>query len=189
MKARPHAVVLALAVLAAAAFLATHTPFAFYSPDGSYHAAKLLRAKQGQPFLDPFAGTPSIYPAFFHWWYGALGRILGLEPFRHFSVAGVVNFFGLCVGFFFLGHAALGSLERAALAGLALPLLFYAPSGRHILVANPANLALPLLFAGAAFLVRSLRGGGRALLAGVFFVSLAANVVWYLAIPLPRSSS
>lgn len=183
MRARPRAVVLALAVLAAAAFLATHAPFAFYSPDGSYHAAKLLRAKEGQPFLDPVAGTPSIYPAFSHWWYGALGRILGLESLRLFSVAGVVNFLGLYAGFLLLGRAALGSLERAALAGLALPLLFYAPSGRHILVANPANLALPILFAGAAFLVRSLGGSGASLLAGVLLVSLAANVVWYIALP------
>ena len=183
MSGRGYPLLLAAALLLAVAYLASHAPFAFYSPDGSYHAAKLLRAREGEPFVDPFSGTPSIYPSLFHWCYAALGELLRLSSLRLFGVAGALNFLALFAAFLALARTALGTLERAAFAALLLPLLFYAPSGRHILVANPANLGLPLLLAGATLLARSLGGGRAALLGGAALASLAANVVWYLALP------
>jgi len=158
-------------------------PFAFYSPDGSFHAAKLLRASEGDPFRDPFSGTPSLYPAAFHWSYGTLNRVLRLDPLPLYRLAGVLNFSLLFAAFFACARSALGHTGKAAVATLLLPLLFYAPTGRHILVVNPANFALPILLFGAAALLASLGGSRRTGLLGLAALSLAANAVWYLGLP------
>lgn len=182
---RPYLALLALALLAAGASLARHAPFAFYSPDMGLHTAKILRVERGEWFRDPVSGTPTIYPALFHVVFATLKRGLGLGSFETVRLVLLVNFLGLLAAFFLLARSTLGVAEEAALATLLLPLLFHAPTGRHVLVESPANFALPLLLLGYALIQRHLaRPAPAALFLGCFCASFATGVVWYEVVPL-----
>lgn len=183
LKQRPYTALLAVTAVAAGALLAGQRPFAFYSPDVSFHAAKLLRATHGELFRDPVSGTPSIYPAAFHAFFGTMNRFLDLDTLHLAVLIEVVDFLGLLGAAFCLARAVVRDLDRAALCTLCLSLLFYSPTGRHILVVNPANFALVLQVAGFAAVASAMRTGRRGMLAaGALLCGMAVNVVWYDAI-------
>ncbi len=184
LKARVSVALLALTVTAAATLLALQRPFAFYSPDVSFHAAKLLRASHGEIFRDPVTGTPSIYPPAFHVLFGSLNRLLRLDPPHLAVLIEVVDFVGLMVAAFFLARAVIGDSGEAAVCTLCLPLLFYSPTGRHVLLVSPSNFALVLQLAGFAVVCTALRSGRDSVLAaGALLSGVAVNVVWYDAVP------
>jgi hypothetical protein len=183
VKVGPFTAVFVLACFVSALLLFVQFPFAFYSPDMGLHAAKLLRAQSGELFRDPVSGTPSIYPSLFHAVFGLGAAGLGLCTLDLTRVIQIVNLLGLLVAFRCAARAVLGDGEDASACALCLPLLFYAPSGRHVLVQSPANFALPFVMLGVAMLVQHLASGRvRPLFWGFFFVSLAANVAWYHAV-------
>ena len=75
--------------------LAIQFPITIYSPDGSFHAAKILRASQGDFFTDPFTGISTIYPSLFHFFFGLMNRALELNSVQIIQLVILVDFFGL----------------------------------------------------------------------------------------------
>jgi hypothetical protein len=178
---RDGALVAMLAVLLASAVaLALQPPFAFYSPDVSYHTARVVRSGEGDWFRDPFAGTLAIYPGLFHALWGGAQRVLGLDTIAIAKAGGVLNVVATSLAFFFLGIQVLRDRTRAALATLALGLVLIAPTGRYILLLNPVNFTLAPLFVAFALCWRFLETGR--LRDGMVSLALAAfcvNVNWY----------
>jgi hypothetical protein len=174
--------VLALVVCAAVVAIFAQPPFAFYSPDVSYHAARVTRASEGEYFTDPFSGTKTIYPSLFHAVFGTIRR-LGLSSFDTMRLATAASIFGMLAGFFRLARVVLPRTADAVSVTLALPLLFIAPSGHGMLIANPVNFSLALLLLGFGCIWRHLyaeRPWQWSL--GLGLVSFGVNVSWYQAL-------
>src|SRR4029450_1858573 len=133
---------LAAVVALAAAALLWQGPFAFYSPDVRYHTSRILRSSEGELFVDPFAGTLTIYPGLFHFLWGRVQRATGWNALQIARLASALNVVGILGAFFFLARQALRDRERAALATLALPLVLFAPTGRYVLLADPGKLSV-----------------------------------------------
>lgn len=183
VRERPWSCLLLATAAAAGAQLATHAPFAVTSPDVAFHLAKTLRASEGDFFTDPFSGTSSIYPSLFHTVFGLLQRVLGWNALEIARLISLANLLGLLASAYLLARVVLRDGERAALTALAVSLVFYAPTGRHVLSESPGNFATPLLVTGAALVLRALDGGHRALnVLGCALLGAAVNVVWYDAV-------
>jgi hypothetical protein len=178
---RDWAVVTLLAVLLASAVaLLLQPPFAFYSPDVSYHTGRILRAGEGDWFRDPWAGTFTIYPSLFHVLWGGVQRATGVDTIQIARAGGVLNIVATFAGFFFLALQLTRDRSRAALATLALGAVLLAPTGRYVLLLNPVNFTLAPLFTGFALLVRFLESGRlRDWMLGLALCAFAANVNWY----------
>lgn len=163
----------------ATALLAVQFPITLYSPDVSFHAAKLLRATSGEFFVDPFTGTPTLYPTLFHLCFGLLNRALRLQAHELISLITVVNFAGLFAGFYYFVRPFFANAELASLCVLALALVFPAPTGHYILLAQPSNFSFVFLFAGFGALYRYLLSSKVVyLVAGGLLTSLAVNIWW-----------
>jgi hypothetical protein len=179
---RRDAAVLALAavLLACAVALLLQPPFAFYSPDVSYHAARIVRSGEGDWFRDPFAGTLAIYPGLFHALWGGVGRVLRLDTIQIAKAAGVLNVVATSLAFFLLALQVLRDRTRAALATLALGLVLLAPTGRYVLLLNPVNATLAPLFVACALFWRFVASGRRRdALAGLALAAFCVNLNWY----------
>jgi hypothetical protein len=173
-------IVLGVVLVACAAALAVQPPFAFYSPDVSYHTARTLRASEGDWFRDPFAGTLTIYPGLFHVLWGSVQRATGVDTIRIAWMGGLLNIVATWLAFFFLALHLTRDRTRAALATLALGVVILAPTGRYMLLLNPVNFTLAPLFAGFALLVRFLESGRlRDWTLGLALCAFSANVNWY----------
>lgn len=171
---------LAAVLLACTVALLWQRPFAFYSPDVAYHMSRVLRAGLGEPFTDPFSGTPAVLPGLFHFLWGQLEHVLAIDAFTVARWASALNIAGTLAAFAFLAREVLGDRERAAAAALSLGLVLVAPTGRYMLVANPVNLSLAFLFVGFALLFRYLRTSAILDWAlGLFLLSFAVNLSWY----------
>ena len=171
---------LALVLVASAAVLLWQGPFAFYSPDVAYHASRIQRSSEGEYFTCAFSGTLTIYPGLFHFLWGRVKALSGIDAFLLVRLASAINVVGVFGAFYLLAREALEDGERAAAAALSLGLVLFAPTGRYLLLANPVNVSLILLFAGLALLWRFLRAG--ALLdwtLALLLIGLAANLNWY----------
>lgn len=170
-----------LAILVASAVaLLLQPPFAFYSPDVSYHTARIVRSGEGDWFRDPFAGTHAIYPGLFHALWGGVQRVLGIDTIRIAKVGGVLNVVATSLAFFFLALAVLRDRTRAALATLALGLVLMAPTGRYVLLLNPVNFTLAPLFVSFALLWRFLEAGRlRDWTTALALAAFCVNVNWY----------
>ena len=178
---RDWAVVTMLAVLlASAAALLLQPPFAFYSPDVSYHTARIVRSGEGDWFRDPFAGTLAIYPGLFHALWGTVQRVTGVDTIQIAKIGGVLNVVATSLAFFFLALQVLRDRTRAALATLALGLVLMAPTGRYVLLLNPVNFTLAPLFTAFALLFRFLESGRtRDWIVGLALAAFCVNVNWY----------
>src|SRR5262245_57649609 len=97
-----------LAAAAAAIAVLLQPPFAFQSPDGSYHLAKILRASLGDPFRDPVSGTPSLYPPLFHLVWGTVNRVVGLSSASLGSAISATQLAGLLFAGYVLGRRLAG---------------------------------------------------------------------------------
>jgi hypothetical protein len=180
LRGRAAQAALAAVLLASTVALLRQRPFAFYSPDVAYHMSRVLRAGLGEPFTDPFSGTPAVLPGLFHFLWGHVERVLGIDAFAVARWSSALNIAGAFAAFAFLAREALGDRERAAAAALSLGLVLVAPTGRYMLVANPVNLSLAFLFAGFALVFRSLRTNAlRDWALGLFLLSFAVNLSWY----------
>jgi hypothetical protein len=178
---RDWAVVTLLAVLLASAVaLLLQPPFAFYSPDVSYHTARIVRSGEGDWFRDPFAGTLAIYPGLFHALWGGVQRATGVDTIQIARIGGVLNVVATSLAFYFLALQITRDRTRAALATLALGLVLMAPTGRYVLLLNPVNLTLGPLFVGFALLVRFLESARlRDWTLGLALGAFCVNVNWY----------
>jgi hypothetical protein len=173
-------VLLGVLLLASAVALLLQPPFAFYSPDVSYHTGRILRAGEGDWFRDPWAGTFTIYPSLFHVLWGGVQRATGVDTIQIARAGGVLNIVATFAGFFFLALQLTRDRSRAALATLALGAVLLAPTGRYVLLLNPVNFTLAPLFTGFALLARFLESGRlRDWMLGLALCAFAANVNWY----------
>ena len=192
-------VALAVVLLASAVALFLQPPFAFYSPDVSYHTARIVRSGEGDWFRDPFAGTLAIYPGLFHALWGGVQRVTGVDTIAIAKIGGVLNVVATSLAFFFLALQVLRDRTRAALATLALGLVLMAPTGRYVLLLNPVNSTLAPLFVAFALLWRFLDSGRlRDWTVGLALAAFCVNVNWYqvlcvagvlapLSVPLRRA--
>ena len=172
--------VLAVVLLASAVALLLQPPFAFYSPDVSYHTARIVRSGEGDWFRDPFAGTLAIYPGLFHALWGGVQRVTGVDTIQIAKAAGVLNVVATSLAFFFLALQVLRDRTRAALATMALGLVLMAPTGRYVLLLNPVNFTLAPLFVACALFWRFLESGRlRDWTVGLALASFCVNVNWY----------
>lgn len=171
---------LAIVLLASALALLLQPPFAFYSPDVSYHTGRILRAGEGDWFRDPWAGTLTIYPSLFHVLWGGVQRATGADTIPIARAGGVLNVVATLLAFCFLALQLTRDRTRAALATMALGAVLLAPTGRYVLLLNPVNFTLAPLFAGFALLFRFLESGRlRDWTLGLALCAFAANVNWY----------
>lgn len=186
-KFNQHAYLILLLTLLAMAtiLLLTKPPFLFYSPDISYHSSKILRAMHGEYFLDPFSGTQTIYHPLFHVVFGSLNRVLQFNAFEMMQLIGLVNFLGLFLGFFLLAKVVLKDNKLAYVGTLSLALIFYAPTGRYILLQNPSNFSLIFLLPSLACLYSYAENRKvRQLALGSILGGIAVNIWWYNILPL-----
>jgi len=172
-------VTLFLALVISGTILAMEFPIGFYSPDVSYHTAKILRASKGEFFIDPFVGIPTIYPSLFHFCFGLLKRFLGFDSFQIVRLIILFNFIGLFVAFFYCARAFFNSAEETSLCVLSLPLIFYAPTGHYVLLAQPSNFSVVFLVFGIGALYRYFMSPRLIyLILGGSLLSLAVNIWW-----------
>jgi hypothetical protein len=159
---------------------AVQQPFGLMTaPDNSYHLAKIHRAQEGMFFVDPFQGTLSVYPALFHIIFGTANRIMGLNAYALWKVVELVQFSLLLLGFYYFARSVIRSSAVLACSVLALSLVVYAPTGRYILGAEPANLTYGIMFFGLGLLCRYQLGGRFWQAAGGAFLLGLATVIWW----------
>ncbi len=174
-----HRIMLLVALLFSCIILAIQFPIFIYSPDGSFHAAKILRASEGDYFTDPFTGVATIYPSLFHLFYGLINRAIEFNPIQIVQVIVVVDFFALFVAFYYCVTAFLENTEEASFCVLALPLVIYAPTSHYILIPQPSSFSFVflLLCIGALYrYVMNLRS--HHLMLGGVMGGIAVNIWW-----------
>jgi hypothetical protein len=163
----------------ATVILSVQLPTIIYTPDVAFHAAKIQRATAGEFFIDPFTGSPTIYPSLFHVGFGLLNRVWPLDSLHLIRLIVVIDFLGLFAALYYLARAFFATAEAASLCVLAVPLVFSSPTGRYILLAQPSCFAYGFLIAGVGALYRYLRAPTPAALAlGGGLLGLAANIWW-----------
>ena len=159
--------------------LAIQFPITIYSPDVSFHAAKISRASNGELFVDPFIVMPTIYPSLFHFCFGLLKRALNFDSIQIIQLIVLVDFIGLFAAFYYLAAPFFNSAEETSLCVLSLPLVFYAPTGRYLLLAEPSNFSFVFLILGIGGLYRYLMTPKCIyLISGGLLLSLAVNIWW-----------
>jgi hypothetical protein len=130
--------------------------------------------------VDPISGIPTIYPALFHTFWGQIKSLFSLDTLRTMQWIGAVSLLGLFLGFYFMATAFVRNRLLACAAAMCLILVVYAPTGRYILLQNPANFSFVFLFASFGFLGRYLRSGrGFELNLGGLLAGLAINFWWF----------
>lgn len=174
-----HRITLLLALLVSGTILALQFPIFIYSPDGSFHAAKILRVTQGDYFTDPFTGMPTIYPSLFHMFYGLINRVIGFNPIQIVQLIVLVDFLALFAGFYYCAAVLLKNPEEVSLCVLALSLVIYAPTSHYILIAQPSSFSFVfLLLSIGAFYRYVIHFKARYLMLGGVLGSLAVNIWW-----------
>ena len=172
-------ITLLLTLAISGTILALEFPTGFYSPDVSYNTAKILRASEGEFFIDPFIGIPTIYPSLYHFCFGLLKRFLDFDSLQIVQLIMLFDFIGLFAAFFYCARAFFNNTEETSLCVLALPLIFYAPTGRYILYAQPSAFSYVFLVFGIGALYKYFMSPRLIYLAlGGFLLSFAVNIWW-----------
>lgn len=172
-------ITLLLSLVISGIILGIQFPWLFYSHDVSFHTAKILRSSTGHFFIDPFTGAPTIYPSLFHFCFGHVKRFLDLDSVQIVRLITLVDFIGLFAAFYYFARAFFNDAEQASFCVLSLSLVFYAPSGRYILLPEPGNFSFVFLLFGIGALYRYLMGRKLIyLILGGLSSSLAVNIWW-----------
>jgi hypothetical protein len=172
-------ITLLLALTVSGIILSLQFPIIIYSPDISFHTAKILRASHSDFFIDPFIGISSIYPSLFHFCFGILKRFLGLDSVQIIRLIMLVDFIGIFAAFFYCANAFFDNTEETSLCVLSLPLVFYAPTGRYLLMPQPSSFSFVFLIFGIGALYRYLMYPRIIyLILGGLFLSFAVNIWW-----------
>jgi hypothetical protein len=168
-----------LALLVSGTILALQFPLTIYSPDGSYHAAKILRVSEGDYFTDPFTGVATIYPSLFHLFYGLINRAIRFNPIQIVQLIVLFDFCALFSAFYYLVTAFIKNSEEASLCVLSFSLVIYAPTSHSILLAQPSSFSFVfLLFSVGALYRYAMNLNVRYLMLGGVLGSLAVNIWW-----------
>jgi len=175
----PITVLVVLTAVFAGLIVYIQMPFGFYESDVAYHAAKVLRASEGDFFRDPYSGELTLYPALYHAILGVAVRLTGMDTFSFYRLGGALNLIGLIGGFFFLARVSLGNIERASVVTLAMSLVFWAPSARYILLFYPSNFSYVFLLFGLGWSWKYLHSGKPANLAAGFLLQGLAAAMWW----------
>lgn len=172
-------------LLVAAILLVIQNAFGFGSPDVAFHMSKILWAQTGDYFLDPFSGSQSVYPSFFHFLLGTLNSFLHIDPYYFAKMIGVVSFLGMFEGCFILARTILKNTTSATLATIFLGITTYAPSNRYVLLAEPFNFSVFFLLVGLSLVYKYAEGNAKKikyLITGTLLLGFAVNLWWYHAI-------
>jgi hypothetical protein len=170
---------LALSLTLSGIILAIQFPILMYSPDGSYQAAKILRASQGDFFTDAITGISSIYPSLFHFVFGIVNRALGLNPIQLIQLIVLSDFLALFLAFYYFVTAFLKNAEEASLCVLSLSLVIYAPTSHYILLPQPSNFSFVFTLLSMGALYRYVMSQSvSSLIFGGLLGSLAINI-WF----------
>lgn len=158
-------------------------PFFFHdmrSADTVYHAAKIARTMEGDPFVDPFSGTKTLYPPLFHLLGAKTASFLGYRPETMIHVFGITTHILLSLSLFVLGYAVFQDIKKAALFYLLFSLIVYAPATKYHLLQGPATLSHPFVFFGMAFILFFwTHKNNLNLYLGAFFLGLACQLWWF----------
>ncbi len=123
------------------------------SPDVAFHISKIICASRGSPFLDPVLGVNSVYPAYFHIIYGVVYKlhpsiftikILWIAQYASFLIISALLFREVNKNIF-------------PLLFFILPFLYYAPTGKYILLLNPFNFSLNFVLLALLMVVRGVK--------------------------------
>jgi len=153
------------------------SPAYWFSPDTAWHTAKLATVAAGAPLHDPIYQVPSLYPFA---WHALLGAVMGLG-FTTREVMTAVPVVAISASSFMFWCVARHCMEdrSAAWLSLAFPLVFHAPLLGYILLPEPFNSSLALVFAALLSLLwGDASGKRRGVLAAGFLLGLA-GLFWY----------
>lgn len=171
-------------ILFSTIILIIQPPFAFYSPDISYHASKILRSSEGDFFSDPFSGTLSIYHPFYHVFFGLILNLFLNNTLEVMWIAGLVIFCGFILSYVFLVNAITNDSELALVSVLVSSCLFYSPTGHSFILQNPSGFGLIFLLLGISFYYLFLvKKEGRILFFSFFLFGIATTIWWFYLIP------
>lgn len=180
---------LIITVLLAELLLLLQAPFGFgvpgFSPDASFYMAKILRSQVGDFFVDPFSGTLSIFPTFFHFIWGGINHFLGLDPIILAKLIVGISFMGMFYGFYILCKKILSDTSLAALSTLILGFASYAPTGRYMFMPEAFEFSLSFLFVGMALVYEFVAMDSKKsiqLYGGIVLLSLGAQLWYYNAL-------
>lgn len=160
-------------------------PFAYYSGDNVFHIAKISASADGEYFTDPITGCQSIYPPYFHIFWGNVSGIFDLNGFQISRLIQAINFLGLFLSGFFLLYVILKDTEKASLSALAIGLLIYAPTGKYIFLQSPYNFSVMFILTGTSLLLlfyqsQKMKYG----IASALMLGWGINIWWWNIIPV-----
>jgi hypothetical protein len=185
--AREHHLMILLIVtmVLAAIVLSIQLPFAYYSGDMVFHAAKILAAKDGEYFTEPVSGYKILYVSLFHLIWGNVARWLDLSAFQVTRIIQVFNFLGLLFSGYLLGRVLLKRNDLAVVSAFSLVFLIYSPTGKYVFLQIPYTFSLPIFLVGAACLLAFVESGSRrhGILGGCL-LGVAITVWWWNVVPL-----
>lgn len=180
-----YSLTLVLVILCGSILLLIQPPFWFYSSDISFHSAKILRAQHNEFFIDPVSGYKSIYPSLFHIVFGRIAGVFYLNSFQVVKMIVWLNFVGLFISFFCFSKIIIKDIDDSVVASLSLSLIFYAPTGKYILLANPSNFSFIFLILGissALLYIQQKRFLFAAI--GSTLLGVSINLWWFNIIPV-----
>jgi hypothetical protein len=178
-------IILIVTMVFAAIVLSIQLPFAYYSQDMVFHAAKILAAKDGEYFTEPVSGYKILYVSLFHFVWGNVARWLDLSAFQVTRTIQVLNFLTLLFSGYMLGRVLLKRNDLAVVSAFSLVLLIYSPTGKYVFLQIPYTFSLPIFLVGAACLLAFVESGSRrhGILGGCL-LGVAITVWWWNVVPL-----
>ncbi|CRX38758.1 hypothetical protein [Estrella lausannensis] len=163
--------------------LLMQAPFFFHdmrSADTVYHAARIDRTLLGQPLIDPFSGTETVYPPFFHLMGAGLASVFHLTGEETIHFLGMATYIFLALSLFFFAYSLLQDTRLASLFCLFFSFVHYAPSTKYLLLQGPATFSHPFIFLGmgAYFHFRNTKNA-RWLYTGAFLLAVGCQIWWF----------
>jgi len=153
------------------------SPAYWFSPDVAWHTAKVAAVASGAVLQDPIYQVPTMYPFAWHL-LPAVAHSFGVPLREVMTCAPALALAATSAAFWLLARTCIED-RPAAWAALALPLVFHAPLFGYILLPEPFNGSLALVFLALALLLRGDRERcPRRLALGGLVLGLA-GLCWY----------
>jgi len=180
-----YSIIFGLLIFCSTVILLIQPPFLFYSPDISYHAAKILRVMHGEFFTDPVSGFTSYYPPLFHILIGIGNNLIQFSPVDLIKGITILNLIGLLLLIYLITYWYTNQRSLAAICAAGSGLTFYEFSMKYILLANPYNTALLFALFGISIVLLGLLKKNRGYLAaGIMFLVICSGMWYYNVILL-----
>lgn len=177
-------IIMCLLITLCLTLMITQPPFCFYEEyciDTLYHVAKTHRVMNGEYFIDPFMGTQTVYPAFFHLIFGKINNLLLMDTFTMVHFWGVIIYTLTYLSLVYLGYTVYRSWEWTALFIFSYSLLIYVPTTRMFLYQGPATFSFPFIIFGFALSIEYIKQKPflSRLAGSMLCFSLGINIWWF----------